>query len=416
MPAAYPYRLFEAYGVEIEYMIVDRESRRPVPLAHLLLTDDNQQIHNTKPMGPITISNELAGHVIELKSTTPSADLAALACDFQTTIAALNKILVPHHAQLATGGMHPFMDPRRDSGLWQYGDNAIYQWYDQTFDCRRHGWLNLQSCHLNLPFGTEIEFAHLHDAIILLLPMLPALSASSPYMEGRYGGHFDTRLYVYAHNQERFPHIVGDVIPEPIRDRETYQREILGPAYDSVKPFDQQGIIEPDWLNSRGAIARFDRGAIEIRILDTQECPQRDLALCSVIAAILQMLAALGGPQLERWVNRSDTLKRKQQLMSSVQHGRTARFILPEVADALDLPSPIDTVGEFWTCLLDSHPQLQHVFGHEAIKQITQFGSLSERLVARFGQNPNHNDLMEMMTQLSCCLDQGCPLALPAPR
>ena len=45
--------------------------------------------------------------------------------------------------------------------------------------------------------------------------------------------------------------------------------------YRAIDPLDTEGILQEEWLNSRAAIARFDRGAIEIRCMDTQECPER---------------------------------------------------------------------------------------------------------------------------------------------
>ena len=36
---------------------------------------------------------------------------------------------------------------------------------------------------LNLPFSSDEEFGRLHAAIRLLLPLLPALAASSPLVE-----------------------------------------------------------------------------------------------------------------------------------------------------------------------------------------------------------------------------------------
>jgi hypothetical protein len=32
-------------------------------------------------------------------------------------------------------------------------------------------------------------------------------------------------------------------------------------------------VLRHEWVNARGAIARFDRSAIEIRVLDVAECP-----------------------------------------------------------------------------------------------------------------------------------------------
>ena len=56
-------------------------------------------------------------------------------------------------------------------------------------------------------------------------------------------------------------------------------------------------MLQEEWLNSRGAIARFERSTIEIRVLDVQECPQADVAICALIADVLEGLTA------GRWVD-----------------------------------------------------------------------------------------------------------------
>ena len=43
-------------------------------------------------------------------------------------------------------------------------------------------------------------------------------------------------------------------------------------------------------MNSRGAIARFDRNAIEIRVIDVQECPKADLAIAIFIQGYSQTM------------------------------------------------------------------------------------------------------------------------------
>ena len=85
-------------------------------------------------------------------------------------------------------GMHPWMDPAREFELWPHGDREIYAAFDRIFDCRGHGWANLQSMHLNLPFADDDEFGRLHAAIRALLPLLPALAASSPFADGHARG------------------------------------------------------------------------------------------------------------------------------------------------------------------------------------------------------------------------------------
>src|SRR5690606_30349750 len=126
----------------------------------------------------------------------------------------------------------------------------------RIFDCRGHGWANLQSVHLNLPFANDDQFGRLHAAIRLLLPLLPALAASSPLIESRRSGLLDTRLDVYRSNAARIPSVSGQVIPEPVYTRSDYDREILQRMYRDVAPFDPDGTLQHEWLNARGAIAR----------------------------------------------------------------------------------------------------------------------------------------------------------------
>src|SRR5690606_17301416 len=141
------------------------------------------------------------------------------------------------------------------------------------------GWANLQSVHLNLPFDGDEEFGRLHAAIRLVLPILPALAASSPLKDGHYTGLKDTRLDVYQSNQRKVPSIAGRVVPEQVFTQKDYEEQILQRNYQDIAPYDPEGILQDEWLNSRGAIARFQRNAIEIRVLDIQECPAADLAI-----------------------------------------------------------------------------------------------------------------------------------------
>ncbi len=60
---------------------------------------------------------------------------------------------------------------------------------------------------------------------------------------------------------------------------ENYRRQIFQRMYDDIAPLDPDGVLQDEFLNSRGAIARFDRGSIEIRVINIQECPAADLAV-----------------------------------------------------------------------------------------------------------------------------------------
>ena len=56
----------------------------------------------------------------------------------------------------------------------------VYEAFDRIFDCRGHGWANLQSVHLNLPFGDDDEFGRLHAAIRSSFPCCPLSPPARP--------------------------------------------------------------------------------------------------------------------------------------------------------------------------------------------------------------------------------------------
>ncbi len=284
--------LFEAFGVELEYMVVDRQSLDIRPIADLLFRDFSGTQVSDVDNGPIAWSNELTAHVVEVKTNGPTADLVAASDDFHSNIGVIDRILDRHGAMLLPTAAHPWMDPLQEMVLWPHDAHEIYALYNTIFDCRGHGWANLQSAHLNLPFAGDEEFARLHTAIRLLLPLLPALTASSPLLDGGPTGWLDSRLKVYLHNQERLPVLTGRLIPEAVCSEAEYEERIFRPIMAAIAPFDPEGIMDKYFLNARGAIARFDRGAIEIRILDVQECPLADCSIAGLIVEILRGLAA----------------------------------------------------------------------------------------------------------------------------
>src|SRR2546421_126116 len=121
-------------------------------------------------------------------------------------------------------GLHPWMDPARDMRLGPHEGSEIYETFNRIFGCRGHGWANLQSVHVNLPFADDEEFGRLHAAIRLILPIVPALAASSPFVEGRATGMLDNRLAVHGSNSSRVPSIAGRVVPEPVFSIQRYRR------------------------------------------------------------------------------------------------------------------------------------------------------------------------------------------------
>lgn len=405
MPSS-AYSLFSRFGVELEYMIVDAQSHNIVPVADELLKLAAGEIVEDFIHGSIGLCNELALHVIEMRNHTPVQTLQGLAQQFQDEVFFINELLSLRGWQLMPTAMHPWMSPHTETRLWPHGNRDIYEAFNSVFDCRGHGWSNLQSTHLNIAFSGDEEFARLHSAIRLLLPLLPALAASSPYCDGIRGSHMDMRLHHYRGNCARIPSVTGHVIPEPVSSHAEYNEVIFQPMYAAIAPLDPSGILQDEWLNARGAITRFDRGSIEIRVLDIQECPKQDLAIVECTIAILKQLVAHGN--LEKQLNVA-TEELKSVLLATMNTGSVTPIRSRALLDALGyLPNDTPTARDLWHHLISLLPEDTHSADwREGVAFILENGTLAERLTRRLGTNPTQQVLHSVYRRLAENLAKG---------
>ncbi len=402
--------LFQAFGIELEYMIVDIETLDVKPIADEVLKSLAGEITNDVTFGNVTWSNELALHVIELKCSAPTGDLVQLAADFEEAIQQMNSVLSEFKAQLMPSAAHPWMDPESETVRWPHDNAEIYATYDRIFNCEGHGWSNLQSMHINLPFHGDEEFAKLHAAIRMLLPIMPALSASSSILDGKDTGFWDKRLDYYSKNQKVVPILTGQVIPEPVFSKQDYYAQIFDQIAVDIKAHDTEGILEPIWLNSRGAIARFDRGAIEIRILDIQECPKADLAIASLIIHALKLLVEEFFIPLEsqKKFSTSELAKIFKQVIKS---GELTVIENKAYLKAFDLNAVDEiTATELWQYLkrkIDRrYPKALDPWKVE-IELIFDEGTLSTRILNALEANLEHDNLKMVYSELCDCLENN---------
>lgn len=400
--------LFEGFGIELEYMVVDRATLDVRPVVDQLLYAAAGNHSGDFEDGEIAWSNELALHVVELKTNGPARSLSGVAAKFAASLTRVDAFLQPLGARLLPGGMHPWMDPAREFQRWPHAYGDVYDAYDRIFDCRGHGWSNLQACHLNLPFQGDLEFGRLHLAVRALLPLLPALSASSPFMDGRNRGWLDKRLDVYRQNQRAVPRITGLVVPEPVTTREQYHDEILRPIWRDIAPHDPDGILQHEWLNSRGAIARFDRDAIEIRVLDCQESPFCDVAVCALVVEVLRALTE------ERWAALAALQSLRTEELAGVfwavaKDGDRAVVSHRGLLSALGFPRAQGTAQEVWRHLAEATLPDSAVVDRALVRPlqvILERGPLARRMLAASPQ-PDRAALQQMLGRLADCLVPG---------
>ncbi len=395
-----PLHLFEGYGIEIEYMIVDGDTFRVRPVADLLLRNRRGEVVNEWCHDRLCWSNELVQHVIELKTDGPAPLLAGLDELFHRHIGTINGLLAAHGCILMPGATHPFMDPLAETVLWERENREIYEAFNTIFDCRGHGWSNLQSMHVNLPFHGDDEFFRLHAAIRMVLPFIPALTAASPFQDGRDSGLLDCRMAHYGKNCAKIPSVTGLIVPEPVVDTADYQATILQPLYRSIAPYDPHGILQHEWLNARGAIARFERDTIEIRVIDSQECARADIAVAELVCRVIERYATNGREALSR-MNGVPTELLHRQLQACIAVGERAALVDPALAAVLDVPATVSSAEDFWRSWADRVSPVET--GQETLEVIFTEGTLATR-IKNSCQPADADNLRRLCRDLCTCL------------
>lgn len=397
-PARPRLSLFEAFGIEIEYMIVDAATFNVRPICDRLFTEVAGSFVDEIERGPIAWSNELARHVVELKTNGPAASLDGLHEAFAADVRAIDDVLARFRAQLLGTGMHPWMRPD-ELELWPGGQNEIYESFDRIFSCKGHGWANLQSVHINLPFADDAELTRLHRAIRLLLPVLPALSASSPICEGRRSGWLDYRMEVYRHNADRIPSIAGRIVPEDITGEADYGRVILQPMYRDIAPLDTASVLQEEWLNSRGAIARFDRHAVEIRVVDCQESPRADLAIVEAVVGVLRALVPRMSSAADVAQPGTDALAKVFE--ATIRDGE-ATLLPADYVGWLGAGVRAMPAGELWARLLDGVALSRAAA--DALQVLLHQGPLARRILRALHEDSSRAGLERVYRRLGDCL------------
>ncbi|QDS90760.1 Carboxylate-amine ligase YbdK [Rosistilla ulvae] len=400
--------IFEAFGIELEYMVVDRATLDVRPIADRVLQSAAGRPTSDFDWGPTTWSNELALHVLELKGSQPTSDLIELSSSLQQSVARLQQALAGSDAILMPSAMHPWMDPATETQLWPHECAEIYNAYHSIFNCFTHGWANVQSVHLNLPFANDDEFARLHAAVRLLLPILPALAASSPIVQRQVGPWRDMRMQKVREHCRRVPFLTGAMIPEPIYDEATYRREIFAGLKTAIAPYDTAGVFDANFLNARGAIARFDRGSVEIRVMDVQEHPAVDVAICIAAIGVLKTLVA------ERWQPLGSQQQMSVPALSRLLDRVSAEAEATVIDDApylqqFGISDRSLTAGELWRHLIGEAAKHEPLIDgvEDDLRSILQHGSLATRIVGAIDGDLRQERLGEVYRVLCDCLSAG---------
>jgi len=324
------YKPLEVLGPEHEFALVD-EALKPLPIVDKVIKDFHGKIVNFVELPHFTFGKELQMHVMEVKANSPFKSPEIFEETMQNAVSTLTNFLhAKYRARLLGTGMHPLLK-LEETRIWPHRHRKIYQELGKIFNLKQHGWLNIQSFHLNLPYATEKTGVLMHNLLAGLCAYLPVVSASSPIVEGDFGPNVDNRLNFYKLNQKEVPSIAGAVVPESVSSFSQYRKEVIGKYSQDLAGLGAADmLLFKEWVNSRGVIFRFDRSALEVRVMDEQECVKSDVALsCFVRAALRGLLAEGAEPLPHQLLIRDFNTIMADGLAARVLHpnGETAREV-----------------------------------------------------------------------------------------
>lgn len=363
-------------GTEHEYSINDRIFN-PLPISDVIISEIAGSVKSEIPFGAVTLSKELQKTVLEFVPNYPTESLFDLERQVYCGISKFYLNFGDRYKLLGLG-MHPALTLDQ-TAVWDHDEGDYYKAYDRLFNIRQHGWLNIQALQVNLSFRSDDELIDLYNRIRSLLPYLIAVSASSPFVEGKTTGSVDNRLLFYRENQKEIPQICNCIIPERIVEVNDYIRN----QQEIYKELENRGarILCEEWLNSSGLIIRFSRRCLEVKSIDEQECIKSDMAVC----AFLRALVRAGEVKME---TDRDTLLELTEL--AIRKG--TRSLQPELERLL-------------TCACNKATKEEKKY-LRIIEDRINYGSIAERIQNEFKKT---GDMVEIMYSMGEALRTNRP-------
>jgi hypothetical protein len=176
--------------------------------------------------------------------------------------------------------------------------------------------------------------------------------------------------------------------------------------YADIAPHDPDEVLQDEYLNARGAIARFGRGSIEIRVIDIQECPAADLAVLQAVAALIRALVE------ERWCSLADQQSVPVEPLAdlfndAVSSGDETNLSDPALLRVFGCPPEPRTLVQLWRQIDDRlqpemEPEVRAAFNH-----ILEHGPLSRRIRRRLPDQITPEAVRHVAAALCDCLASG---------
>jgi glutamate---cysteine ligase / carboxylate-amine ligase len=253
-------------GIEEEFAILDPETRSLVSRFEEL-----RDAAQADEVLAAAVAGELISSEIEIRSQRYD-DFATALADQRDLRTRLFRLAIAHNVLLAATGTHPWSP-------WQEQHIIETEHYQRLRESL--GYVayrnNTFSLHVHVGIRGADRAIAVCDRLRELLPELLALSANSPFLDGRDSGLHSARTQIFT---KSFPRCG---IPEPFGDWATYA------AYVDFL-VRTRSIVEHTqlWWSVRPHHAF---GTVEVRICDAQSSAEESSALAALVAACVGQAA-----------------------------------------------------------------------------------------------------------------------------
>ncbi len=308
-------------GLEEEYAILDP--------GHFGLTQRFEELRDAAQSDEIlaeSIAGELISSEIEIRSGRGENHAAAIALQ-QDARRRLFAVAAAHNVFLGATGTHPWADYREqriiDTDHYHRVEDGLkyVAWRNNTF-----------SAHVHVGVRGADRAVEVCDRLRPVLPLLLAISANSPFLEGRDAGLHSMRSQIFT---KSFPRCG---VPDAFGSWDSFAQYI-----DFLVR--TRSIIEYTqvWWSIR---PHLSFGTVEVRICDTQVTAAESAALTGLIVACVAQAARdidEGRPHddlAHRWI--------EENMWRAIRYGLDGELLDLESGDAYPARAAIDRLLD-WT-------------------------------------------------------------------
>ena len=173
-----------------------------------------------------------------------------------------------------------------------------------------------------------------------------------------------------------------------------------------IAPYDPEHLLNHFFLNSRGAIARFDRGAVEIRLVDIQECPDADIAIAEWEVAVLKGLAE-GAFASEAEIRALDTDALAKILLATTHSAEKTVISDRDFLKIWGIEVSEITAAELIQKTTEKVKNKISTHSLELLQKMFKRGTLASALVKNVGADPDRDDFVYEYGRLAHCLAEN---------